>query len=106
MIANLGLLSREGSEYFYSVFSDMQNWENDDYDDPFPDKPFPNKPKGPKAADEYRERLEKMGMTRVYQASGEMIKVKAVCVWDTVGSLGIPNIAWLEKLGIRASNDE
>lgn len=106
MIANLGLLTREGSEYFYSIFSDMQHWHDDDYKDPFPDKPFSGKPKGPAAPDEYRERLEKMGFTRVYQASGDLIKVKAVCVWDTVGSLGIPNIAWLEKLGIRASNDE
>lgn len=106
MIANLGLLTREGSEDFYSIFSDLQNWYNDDYKDPFPDKPFSGKPKGHNAADEYRERLEKMGLTRVYQASGELIKIKAVCVWDTVGSLGIPKISWLEKLGIRASDDE
>lgn len=106
MIANLGLLSREGVESFYTIFRDMQNWPNDDYDDPYPSIPFPEKPKGPKAADEYRERLNKLGLTRVNQADGQLIKVKAVCVWDTVGSLGVPNIAWLEKIGIRASNDE
>lgn len=106
MIANLGLLSRPGVEYFYNIFKDMQNWRNDDYEDQFPDKPFPGKPKGPRAANEYRARLEKLGLTRVTQADGQLIKVKAVCVWDTVGSLGIPNIAWLDKIGIRASNSE
>jgi uncharacterized protein (DUF2235 family) len=106
MIASLGLLTREGMEFFYNIFKDMQNWHNDDYDDPFPDKPFQHKPKGPHAAAEYRSRLEKMGLTRVNQAGGQLIKIKAVCVWDTVGSLGIPNVAWLDKIGIRASNNE
>ena len=106
MIARLGLLSREGVEYFYNIFRDMQHWRDDDYEDPFPDTPFPAKPKGPKAADEYRARLAEMGLTRVYQANGQLIKVKAVCVWDTVGSLGVPNIGWLEKIGVKASNDE
>ncbi|KAK2591853.1 hypothetical protein QQS21_010462 [Conoideocrella luteorostrata] len=99
MIGNLGLLTREGIEHFYPIFKDMQNWQNGDYVDPFPGVPFRDKPKGPHSADEYRARLEKMGYTRVYQESGRLIKVKAVCVWDTVGSLGIPKIPWLEKLG-------
>ena len=72
----------------------------------FPDVPFPDKPKGPNAADEYRARLEKMGYTRVVREDGELIKIKAVCVWDTVGSLGVPRIAWLDRLGIRADNHE
>lgn len=106
MIGQLGLLTREGVEHFYPIFKDMQNWQNDDYDDPFPTVPFRDKPKGPDADDEYRQRLEKLGFTRVTQAGGDLIKVKAVCVWDTVGSLGVPKIAWLEKLGIRPNNDE
>jgi uncharacterized protein (DUF2235 family) len=106
MVADLGLLTREGVEHFYPIFKDMQNWMNDDYDDPFPNVPFPDKPKGPNAAHEYRARLEKLGYTRVVQESGELIKIKAVCVWDTVGSLGIPRVAWLDRIGIRADNDE
>ena len=106
IISNLGLLTREGVEQFYPIFKDMQNWMNDDYVDPFPDQPFANKPKGSHAADEYRARLHKMGYTRVWQESGRLIKVKAVCVWDTVGSLGVPRIPWLEKLGVRPSNEE
>jgi uncharacterized protein (DUF2235 family) len=106
MIANLGLLTREGVEHFYPIFKDMQNWENEDYVDPFPGVPFRNKPKGRNAEVEYRSRLESMGYTRVYQGNNDLIKVKGVCVWDTVGSLGIPKIAWLEKLGVRPNNDE
>lgn len=106
IISNLGLLTREGVEHFYNIFTDMQHWMDDNYDDPFPNMPFSDKPKGPSAPDEYRTRLEKMGYTRVKRADGELIKVKAVCVWDTVGSLGIPHVAWLDKIGIRPSNDE
>lgn len=106
MVSTLGLLTREGVEHFYPIFKDMQHWMDDKYDDPFPDIPFSNKPKGVGAAKEYRKKLEKMGYTRVYQATGDLIKIKAVCVWDTVGSLGIPTVAWLDKLGIRADNDE
>ncbi|QPH01596.1 hypothetical protein C2857_005799 [Epichloe festucae Fl1] len=98
MVGKLGLLTREGIEHFYPIFKDMQNWENYDYEDPFSDMPFRNKPKGATADVEYRTRLEKMGLTRVYQNTNQLITVKAVGVWDTVGSLGIPKIPWLEKL--------
>ena len=106
MVAELGLLTREGIEHFYPIFKDMENWHDTSYKDQFPDIPFANKPKGPKAANEYRARLEKMGYTRVTQPNGQLIKIKAVCVWDTVGSLGIPKVAWAEKLGLGASNNE
>ncbi|PHH84150.1 hypothetical protein CDD83_2401 [Cordyceps sp. RAO-2017] len=106
LLANLGLLTREGVEHFYPIFKDMQNWINDDYRDPFPDVPFSDKPTGPDAAAEYRARLERIKYTRVRQRNGHLITVKAVCVWDTVGSLGIPRITWLEKLGIYPDNDE
>ncbi|KID90967.1 peptidoglycan binding domain containing protein [Metarhizium guizhouense ARSEF 977] len=76
MIANLGLLTREGVEHFYPIFKDMQNWENEDYVDPFPSVPFRDKPKGAHADVEYRARLEKMGYTRVYQKDNNLIKVK------------------------------
>ncbi|KNA97395.1 hypothetical protein FOXG_02113 [Fusarium oxysporum f. sp. lycopersici 4287] len=108
MIGNLGLLTREGVEFFYPIFKDMQHWMDDDYEDPFPNIPFPNKPKGKDAADVYRARLEQLGYTRVRRSEGQgdIITIKAVGVWDTVGSLGIPRVLWLEKLGIRADNDE
>lgn len=57
MISDLGLLTREGMEYFYPIFKDMRNWTNPDYKDEFPDLPFPDKPRCEGAADEYRKRL-------------------------------------------------
>ena len=106
MVSNLGLLTRDGVEHFYNMFTDKRHWNAPDFDDPFPNMPSPNKPKGPSAAEEYRARLEKMGFTRTTQADGSLIKIKGVCVWDTVGSLGIPTVAWSEKIGIRPSNEE
>ncbi|KAI1502663.1 hypothetical protein F5X99DRAFT_407739 [Biscogniauxia marginata] len=89
MISDLGLLTREGMDYFYPVFKDMQNWMNPDYDDPFPNLPFPEKPKGIYAVDDYRQRLVAKGYTRVRQnrGRGDLITVKAIGVWDTVGAL-------------------
>lgn len=98
MVANLGLLTREGLKHLWPIFRDMQHWGDDDYDDPFPDVPFPRKPR---TEEPYRERLERDGLTRVRQRNGELISIKAVCVWDTVGSLGIPRVAWLDTFGLK-----
>lgn len=107
LVSDLGLLTREGIEHFYPIFKDMQSWRRaEPYKDEFPSDPFPDKPRGEHAAEEYRGRLEKLGYTRVTQKNGDLIRIKAVCVWDTVGSLGIPKIAWMSKLGITPSNDE
>lgn len=106
MVATLGLLTRDGVDNFYPIFKDMQHWGDKDYDDQFSNIPFDNKPRGPGAAREYRTRLEQMGYTRVHQANGDLIKIKAICVWDTVGSLGVPRVSWLDKIGIRPDNDE
>ncbi|KAI0602991.1 hypothetical protein F4775DRAFT_587524 [Biscogniauxia sp. FL1348] len=86
MISDLGLLTREGMEYFYPVFKDMQNWMNPDYEDPFPNLPFSDKPKGTNAMDAYRQKLVENGYTRVRQGKGQgdFIKVKAIGVWDTL----------------------
>lgn len=44
----------------------------------------------------------------MYQDGGKgpLIKVRAVAVWDTVGSLGIPRISLFDKLGINTSTKE
>ena len=62
MIGEIGLLTREGLDVFYPVFKDMENWMNDEYDDPFPSLPFSEKPKGPGAAHEYKARLERVSL--------------------------------------------
>ncbi|KAK3379589.1 hypothetical protein B0T24DRAFT_647140 [Lasiosphaeria ovina] len=76
MVGQLGLLTREGMEFFYPIYKDMQNWHTPNYEDPFPSIPFDDKPRGEDAARK---------MTRVYEGtgSGPLIKVKAVAVWDT-----------------------
>ncbi|KAK6585579.1 hypothetical protein PZA11_002306 [Diplocarpon coronariae] len=106
MITNIGLLTREGMEDFYPIFKDYQNFKNESYHDIFPEIPFPNKPTGPDAAHAYKERLEKDGFTRVYDPNGSKIKTHAVAVFDTVGSLGIPNISLFAKLGLPHSTIE
>lgn len=57
MISDLGLLTRDGMEFFYPVFKDMQNAMDTEYEDEFPELPFPDKPRGPHAKEEYRTRL-------------------------------------------------
>jgi hypothetical protein len=59
MIGDLGLLTREGMEYFYVIFKDMENWRTPNYAaiDPFPNKPFPEKPLGANAEETYRQKL-------------------------------------------------
>ncbi|KAI0887297.1 uncharacterized protein GGS22DRAFT_107432 [Annulohypoxylon maeteangense] len=111
MISDLGLLTREGMEFFYPVFKDMQNWMNPKYKDQFPQIPFPGKPKGPHARDDYRKMLVEKGYTRVRQdkGKGDLIRIKAIGVWDTVGALGIPQgkpREILARLGIKMPNQE
>ncbi|KAI1267389.1 hypothetical protein F5Y18DRAFT_416040 [Xylariaceae sp. FL1019] len=85
MISDLGLLTREGMEFFYPVFKDMQNWRNEKYKDPFPTQPFTNKPKGQYAAANYRERLLEKKYTRVKgnNGMGSLISVKAIGFYNT-----------------------
>ncbi|KAH8879413.1 hypothetical protein GQ53DRAFT_672154 [Thozetella sp. PMI_491] len=108
MIGDLGLLTRDGMEFFYPIFKDMENWRTENYKDPFPGVPFDNKPRGENAEATYRQMLVDRGLTRVCQNGGKgpLIKVKAVGVWDTVGSLGIPNVSWLAQLGIHRGTKE
>ncbi|KAJ8119815.1 hypothetical protein ONZ43_g3317 [Nemania bipapillata] len=108
MISDLGLLTREGMQFFYPIFKDMQNWSNDQYEDLFPTMPFTNKPKGENAAAIYRERLVEKNYTRAKEDKGQgaLIQVLAIGVWDTVGSLGIPDIEFLSRLGIKRCTHE
>lgn len=106
MIRDIGLLTRTGMNYFYPIFKDQENFRNKRYNDIFPHLPFSKKPQGADAAQEYKRRLEADSLTRVYDPDGSKIEVQAVAVWDTVGSLGIPNISFLAKLGLPHSTRE
>jgi Uncharacterized alpha/beta hydrolase domain (DUF2235) len=63
LVADLGLLTREGMEFFYPIFKDSENWRTPNYKDPFPGVPFDNKPTGENAAATYRKNLMEVGDT-------------------------------------------
>ena len=88
------------------MVQDQENFRNPKYNDIFPGIPFSRKPHGPDAAIEYKRRLEKNNLTRVYNPDGTKIDVYAVAVWDTVGALGIPNLAILSRMGVPSSTKE
>ncbi|CAG8954480.1 hypothetical protein HYFRA_00004392 [Hymenoscyphus fraxineus] len=106
MIENIGLLTRAGMDSFYAIFKDQENFRTPEYEDMFPNIPFSNKPKGPHKAREYKNRLEDLGLTRVYDANDFRICVTAIAVWDTVGSLGIPSVPILSVVGSSQSTHE
>lgn len=94
MMGDLGLLTREGLPMFNEIFEDYEHRHDPDYVSPFPDIPFP----GSGNFDEHYVRgLEHHDppLTRL------KIPIKAVCCWDTVGSLGIPKAPFLESLRIQ-----
>lgn len=66
-----------------------------DYRPYYRDVPFPNKP--PFRDPEYIRQLEARGLTTLD------VPIRAIGVWDTVGSLGIPRIPWLEKLKFQST---
>lgn len=63
---------------------------------PQPDVPFRRKP--PFADPYYVEEMQRLGYTTLG------VRIKAVGVFDTVGSLGIPRIGWLGALGQQISS--
>ncbi|MCJ1392327.1 polynucleotide adenylyltransferase [Xylographa bjoerkii] len=89
LIASLGLLTRLGMMSFYPIFKDWENEVKKGYVSPWPDQPFPKKP--PFSDPQYTKELERLNMTRL------RIPIKAIGVWDTVGSLGIPDLGLWPK---------
>jgi hypothetical protein len=94
MVGDLGLLTKEGLPYFPEIFEDYMYRHDSRYTPRFPDAPFPNKP--PFGDPRYVEELERRGLTVMG------IPIKAIGVWDTVGSLGVPRISFLESLGLQS----
>jgi len=89
MIGDLGLLTRKGLPNFSEIFEDYEHKNDEHYTSDFPDSPF--RDKGP-FDERYVHELESLGMTR------RRIPIKAICVWDTVGALGIPQTPWLRMM--------
>ncbi|KAL9027664.1 MAG: hypothetical protein Q9196_003852 [Gyalolechia fulgens] len=93
LVGGIGLLTKSGLPDLAEVFKDFQHRRDPNYVPANPDIPFPRKPS---ASDpRYRETMAREGLTRLG------IKIKVVGVFDTVGSLGIPRIGSLEKLGLQ-----
>ena len=93
MIGSVGVLTKTGLPYLSEIVQDFENRWDSDYRPRYPNIPFPNKPSARNPI--YQEQLDKRRLSRIG------VPIKAIAVWDTVGSLGIPRIGWLEKLGIQ-----
>lgn len=91
MIGALGLLTRAGLPSFNEIFEDWEHRFDESYVSKYPDNPFPNK--GP-FDERYVEELSRRGLTTRH------VPIKAICCWDTVGSLGIPRVGMFESLGL------
>lgn len=94
MVGALGLLTKKGLPCFSDIFQDYEHRFDSNYVPRWPDLPFPNKP--PFEDPRYVAELEERGLTST------KIPIKAVGVWDTVGSLGIPRVGWLERIGLQS----
>ncbi|KAL9101545.1 MAG: hypothetical protein Q9163_003200 [Psora crenata] len=93
LIGGVGLLTKDGLPYLAEVFSDWLHRLDPGYVAANPNLPFPNKPS---ASDpRYKKLLRKNHLSRLD------VPIKVVGVWDTVGSLGIPRIGWLETLRLQ-----
>ena len=96
LIDQIGLLTKEGLPYLAEIYRDVKHKHDRGYEPKYPNLPFPDKPS---AMDpEYNAQLRRGNLTRLE------IPIKIVGVWDTVGSLGVPKIGWLERLGLQSSS--
>ena len=90
LIGAVGLLTKAGLDHLSVIFDDWEHRYNRDYDSKHPNSPYHNKPGATDPA--YARRLQELGLTRLG------VRIKAIGVWDTVGSLGIPRVPILERL--------
>lgn len=95
LIDQVGLLTKDGIPDLPEIYRDVTYQYDDHYVPKYPDIPFPNKPSASDPA--YKEGLAKRRLTRLH------IPIKVIGVWETVGSLGVPKIPWLQRLGIQST---
>lgn len=94
LIDQVGILTKEGLPFLAEIFRDVQHEHDRDYRPKHPDIPFPNKPS---ASDpDYIEELRRRRLSRLD------VPIKVVGVWETVGSLGVPKVGWLTRLGLQS----
>ncbi|KAF1998536.1 hypothetical protein P154DRAFT_438948 [Amniculicola lignicola CBS 123094] len=97
-INDVGLLTKVGMMHFYTIFADWENQQRKGWKVPFKEDPFPGHDKAEynlfekEGKKRYVGKLVELGMT----VPG--VRVQAVAVWDTVGSLGIPRLGIFNTL--------
>jgi len=97
LINEVGVLSKRGLEYMPEIYRDVEHRFDHSYIPDQPNEPFRNKGR---VNDRYREELRRKKLTTLG------VTIKAISVWETVGSLGVPRISWLEKIGIQSSTSK
>lgn len=95
LISEIGVLTKDGLPYLAEVFEDVQHRRDPHYRPKHPNIPFRDKPSA--SSPQYKQELRRRGLTTLG------VTIKAIGVWDTVGSLGTPRVSWLEKVGIQSS---
>lgn len=95
LVDNIGVLSKDGLPSLAEIYRDVKYQHDDNYRPKHPDIPFPNKPSAADPA--YKEQLQRRRLTRLE------CSIKVIGVWDTVGSLGVPKVPWLTRLGLQSS---
>ncbi|KAF2280250.1 uncharacterized protein EI97DRAFT_357088, partial [Westerdykella ornata] len=98
LIGHVGLLTKKGLNSLPAVWEDYQHRYDAGYISRNPTQPFPNKPSA--SSPRYTRELQRRGLTRLD------IPIKVVGVWDTVGSLGMPRIGLLQRLGVQDPQSE
>jgi len=98
LIGQVGLLTKKALSTLPEVFQDVQHMRDRNYRPKNPDVPFPNKPSA--SNPRYVDELVRRGMTDIN------VRIKAIGVWDTVGSLGLPRIDPLIKMGIQTAQSK
>lgn len=85
LIASIGLLTKVGMESFYPIFMDWEHQNNPSYKPGYKtaDWGFDR----PKMGPEYYQKLISKGLSRP-----TIPTIKAIAVFDTVGSLGVPDL--------------
>jgi hypothetical protein len=118
MVAKFGLLEKSAMRFFYEIFEDWEGAGEKGYDPKLPmalfeagdpktrqkdydifmnELPSADSEDGPDAyLDAYAQKLKDLKLTRE-------VKITAIGVFDTVGSLGLPVTPWLQSIGFAPS---
>lgn len=86
LIASVGLLTKKGMESFYPIFMDWEHQNDPNYKAGYQTEDWKIDER-PKMGPQYHRDLVVRGLSRP-----EIPIVKAIAVFDTVGSLGVPDI--------------